>query len=150
MPAFEIASQLAAPRQHVWAHASTMAGVNAELRPLIRMTYPRATDRLDPASVPLGRPLFRSWVLLLGILPIDRHDLTLVSIDPPTGFYEDSRSWLQRRWVHIRTLEETPHGCRVTDRLDFTPRLPAMGRLLSIAIRRIFEHRHGYLRRRFG
>lgn len=149
MPSFDVTSYLSVPRERVWAHALSMAGVNAELWP-IRMTYPPEVANLTPGDVTLDRPLFRSWVLLFGVLPIDRHELTLVSIDPPAGFHEDSRSWLQRRWIHIRTLGETPEGCRLTDHVEFEPRIPGIGRLLLPLFRLIFRRRHRYLRQRFA
>jgi hypothetical protein len=61
---FQVSSVLPASPDQVWARVSTMEGVNAELRPLARMTYPRDFGRLDPALVPLGKRLFRSWILL--------------------------------------------------------------------------------------
>lgn len=51
----------------------TMEGVNAELWPLARMTaLPKWRDR-PILEWPTGQILFKSWVLLLGVLPIDRH-----------------------------------------------------------------------------
>jgi ligand-binding SRPBCC domain-containing protein len=147
---FEITSTLSTPREQVWGHASTMAGVNAELWPIVRMTYPRAAADLNSAQVRPGHPLFRSWLMLFSVLPIDCHWLTLVAVDPPASFHEDSRSWLQRRWVHVRRLDATAVGCRLTDRVAFEPRLPGVGRLLRPIVKSIFAHRHRYLRRHFG
>jgi ligand-binding SRPBCC domain-containing protein len=149
MPRFEITSTVPVARERVWAQVSTMAGVNAELWPIV-MTYPREVAALNATQAVMGQPMFRSWVLLFGVLPIDRHELTLVSVDPPAGFHEDSRSWLQRRWIHIRTLEETPGGCRITDCVEFEPRLPGVGGLLLPVFRAVFANRHRYLRRHFG
>jgi ligand-binding SRPBCC domain-containing protein len=148
--AVHVTSTLAAPREAVWARVSTMAGVNAELMPLVRMSYPPQAAVLDAAAVPLGRTAFRSVLLLFGVLPIDRHDLCLLRVDPPAGFHESSTSLLQRRWVHVRTLEAVPGGCRLTDEVDFEPRLPAIAALLRPLVRAIFAHRHRRLRRHFG
>ena len=49
-----------APAERVWAHASTFAGVNRELWPLARMTFPPAMSRLTPEAFPVGRTAFRS------------------------------------------------------------------------------------------
>src|SRR3712207_5868010 len=68
---FEIASPLAASRADVWAHASSMAGVNHELGPFLRMTYPPAFATLHQAPRLLGQRLFRSWVVLAGVIPIE-------------------------------------------------------------------------------
>jgi hypothetical protein len=48
----------------------------------------------------------------------------------------------QRRWVHERTLEAVPGGCRVTDRIGFEPRLPAAARVFLRVFRLFFAHRH--------
>src|SRR4029077_13176970 len=126
---FEVSSVVSATPERVWARVSTMEGVNHELMPLVRMTCPRryAGLRLDPEIVPLGVRAFRSWVLALGILPVDWDDLTLVRIEPGRGFLEDSTMLSQRRWVHERTLAAVDGGCRVTDHIRFEPRLPGLG-----------------------
>jgi hypothetical protein len=129
-----------------------MAGVNYELFPIVRMTHPPAATL--ERDIELGVVLFPSWLLLLGVLPFDRHMLRLRSFTPGRGFDEDSWSWWQRRWQHRRTLEpvHTTDGserCRVTDEVEFEPRLGA-ARLLRPIFFRVFVHRHARLRRRFG
>jgi ligand-binding SRPBCC domain-containing protein len=144
-------SIVAAPLPEVWAHASSMAGVNRELMPIVRMTYPRAAASLAAVDeVPLDRVLFASWILLLGVIPIDRHMLRLRALDPPHGFREDSWSWMQRRWAHRRTLESVDATrTRVDDEVEFEPRLGG-ARLLRPIYQRVFEHRHAVLHRLFG
>lgn len=150
MPEFVVRSTLAASPAVVLAHALGMPGVNAELMPLVRMTYPAAAARLDPSTVPLGRVAFRSVLLLFGLIPVDVHALTLVRVDPAAGFLERSSSLAQRVWEHERTIVAAPGGCAVTDRLRFEPRLPLLGPLLLPVMRGVFRHRHRRLRRRFG
>jgi ligand-binding SRPBCC domain-containing protein len=134
----------------VWAHVSTFEGINAELQPLMRMTAPASVRALEPADVVLGERIFRSWVLLFGVLPIDFDDLTLVALEPGRGFHERSRMLSMRVWEHERRLQPVSSGCRVVDRLSFEPRLPGMGPLLERFIRLTFRHRHRQLRRQFG
>ncbi len=146
-------SCLAAPIVEVWAHCSSMAGVNLELMPIVRMTYPSAAASLATVdtAVALDQVLFASWILLFGLIPIDRHMLRLRELDPPHGFAEDSWSWMQRRWAHRRTLEIVdPSHTRVTDEVEFEPRLPGGAWLLRPIYQRVFEHRHARLRRLFG
>jgi ligand-binding SRPBCC domain-containing protein len=100
--------------------------------------------------VVLGERIFRSWVLLLGVLPIDYDDLTLVALEPGRGFHERSRMMSMRVWEHERWLTARDGGCHVVDRLAFQPRLPGMGPLLERFIRATFRHRHARLRRHFG
>jgi hypothetical protein len=143
---FVIRSELEADCDRVWSHASSMAGVNAELFPLHMRAPPGA--RLD-ASLELGRPLMRSVVTLLRCLPIDVHELSLVAVEPGRHFHERSRSLSERCWEHRRTVEPRPGGGSVVeDELRYEPRVfPA---LMERIVTRVFERRHAYLRRRFG
>jgi hypothetical protein len=141
-------TDLAAPRADVAAVVSTMDGVNAELRPCVRMTFPARWARLDGA--PVDRLLFRSWLLLFGVLPVDRHALRLAAITPGEGFVEESTSWLQRRWRHQRRLADLPGGCRVEDHLVVQPRLRLAEPLVRLIVGAVFRHRHRRLASRFG
>ena len=145
-----IASRLAAPPEVVWARVSTVAGVNSELRPIVRMTAPRGLDSLVHTDVVLGARLFRSWILLFGLVPIDYDDLTLVRLDPGRGFHERSPMLSQRVWEHERTLEPEGTVCLLTDRLRFEPRPPIPAALVERVVRLLFRHRHRRLRERFG
>ena len=146
------ASQLRAPAAEVWSAISTMAGVNAELMPLVRMTCPREAAARSLESAPLGEVAFHSYLLLFGVLPFDRHALTLLEILPGEGFIEDSTSLLQRRWRHERRIAPSPTGggCILTDELLFLPRVAALAPLVRPIVRSIFDHRHRRLHRRFG
>jgi ligand-binding SRPBCC domain-containing protein len=143
-------SRLEATADEVWEAASTPEGINDEFRPFFRMTFPDWVESLDPESVPLGRPLFRSWVLVLGVLPVDYDDITLLRIEPGRGFLERSRMLSQRSWEHERTLDSLDGGCLVTDRVRFEPRTLAIERPTAAVVAAIFRHRHRRLRRRFG
>ena len=150
MVEFEVSSTVAAPPEAVWARVASFEGVNDELMPLVRMTCPAAFRRIDPAVVPVGRPWFRSWLLLFGVLPFDWDHLRIVAIEPGRGFHEDSTMLSQRRWVHRRILEPVAGGTRVTDRIAFEPRLPFLGALLRPVFQTVFRHRHRRLAARFG
>ncbi len=150
MVEFEVSSTVAAQPEAVWARVASFEGVNDELMPIVRMTCPPAFRRIDPAVVPLGRPWFRSWLLLFGVLPFDWDHLRIVALEPGRGFHEDSTMLSQRRWVHRRSLEPVAGGTRVTDRIAFEPRLPFLGGLLRPVFRSVFRHRHRRLAARFG
>ena len=152
MPRYEIVarSHLDAPPDAVWDRISTMAGVNDELAPLLRMTHPPGLDRLDPGVAELGKPAFRSWLLLLGVLPVDYDDLTIVRLEPGRGFLERSPLASQRHWEHERRIEPEEQGCTIVDRIAHEPRLPVAERLQSALVRQLFLHRHRRLRRYFG
>lgn len=147
---FEVGSVLPAAADVVWARITTFEGVNHELMPIVRMTCPPEHRRIDPATVPLGRRWFRSWILLFGVLPIDYDDLCLVAIEPGRSFHEDSTMLSQRRWVHRRDLEPVSGGTRIRDRIEFEPRLGLLGPLLRPVFRAMFRHRHRRLATYFG
>ena len=151
MQPIELTSKLDAPAGRVWERISTFEGVNDELRPLLRMTAPRHLRTLDPADVHLGERIFRSWVLLFGLLPVDYDDLTLIALEPGRGFHERSRLLSMRVWEHERWIEPDGDGaCMLRDRLSFEPRLLVPRRVARPIIRALFRHRHRRLRRRFG
>lgn len=146
----ERASTVAATPEAVWAVVSTMAGVNAELAPWVRMTHPADRASLDEQDVPLGEVLFPSWLLAFGVVPFDRHSLVLTSIEPGQGFVEESTSWLQRRWRHERTLEPAAGGrTTVTDRLAVEPRVGLSAPITRRVVGWLFTRRHHRLRSRF-
>lgn len=148
----ELSSSLAASADEVWAHASTMEGVNSELAPFVKMTVPasmrgRSLSDLTLVTKP-GDEAFVSTLLAFGWLPFDRHHLRLRDIGD-RSFAEESWSWLQRRWCHERTVTPDGDGCVVTDRLVVEPR-GAPRWLVEPMVRAIFEARHRVLARRFG
>jgi hypothetical protein len=109
----------------------------------MRMTEPRAARGMSLADVELGRPLGRSWVLLLGVIPFDYDDITLVEVDPGRRFLERSPMGSMRHWEHERVVEARgDRACTVTDRLTFEPRLRAAGGVVRGIVERLFAHRH--------
>jgi ligand-binding SRPBCC domain-containing protein len=164
-----ISSELAAPANELWQHAVSPQGVNRELRPLVRMTFPSGVEDLAAASGVLaaagmagdatgeasvagvasvtGRRLFRSWILLGGVLPVDYDDVTFVELEPGRRFLERSPMFSQRLWQHERTVEATATGCRVTDRVRFAPKLAVLGAVYAAIFRAAFRLRHRNLRR---
>ncbi len=147
---FERATSLGASRTTVWAHASSMAGVNHELGPLLRMTYPPAFASLHPAQHRPGQRLFRSWILVAGVLPIEYDDLALVQFHPGYRFLEQSSMGMIAVWQHQRVVSDTVDGCVVTDTIRFRPRLTWTGPLFLALYGLVFRHRHRRLQKLFG
>jgi hypothetical protein len=142
---------VAAEPAEVWKRVSTMRGVNAEMMPMFRMTYPAHMASLEHAPQELlGKLAFKSWVCLLGLLPVDRHFLCLERVMPGVGFDERSWSWSQRLWIHRRRLERTPGGTGVVDELEFEPRFALAAPFLRWLVTRTFAHRHWRLQAHFG
>ncbi|MDI1442639.1 hypothetical protein [Polyangium sp. 6x1] len=147
-----VASDLDASPARIWERVATFEGVNDELGPWLKMsTAPGTSNRLDE-GVPLGKSLFRSWLLLGGLLPVEYDDLCFSRLESGRGFLETSSMGTQLAWVHERTLEPVGSGARarLTDRLRFTPRWGALGRPSRLLVTGVFTHRHARLRARFG
>jgi ligand-binding SRPBCC domain-containing protein len=138
MRSFRVSSVVRAGPEAVWARASTLAGVNAELWPLARMT--------GEGTIAEGT-LGRSWILALGALPIDYDDIHLEAVEPGRAFRERSRLGSCRAWHHDRTLIALPGGTRIVDEVAFAPRLAAAGGLLAFVFEAAFRWRHRRLRR---
>ena len=150
MPEITVTTTVAASPDAVWDRVASIDGVNHELGPWFRMTAPKGVEDIDPAAVPLGERWFRSWILFLGVLPVDYDDLTLLRIEPGRGFLERSKMLSQRVWEHERTLEPDGDGTRVTDRVRFEPRLRVGAGLQRALFHAIFRRRHRRLAAHFG
>lgn len=147
---FSIASKLKAHPEVVWETISTIRGVNAELWPLARMTFPEGMEDTSINTLSLGKPAFKSWILFLGFIPYDVHELTIMRVKPGREFYEHSRSVIMRDWIHERTIEPKMTGCEITDQIRFSPKISVLGYLLFIPFQIVFWNRHRNLRRRFN
>ena len=147
---FEISTELPAEPGAVWAHCTSMNGVTRELRPWLRMTFPPKAATLTPESVTLGERIFRSWILLFGVVPVDWDDIVFVELEPGHRFLERSSMATQRLWQHERIVESAPGGARITDRLDWEGRFPGAAFIYDVIVPRLFAWRHRQLKRLFG
>ncbi|MEI8376843.1 MAG: hypothetical protein WCJ35_28855 [Planctomycetota bacterium] len=147
---FSQCSQLRASVKDVWAHVGTFTGVNRELWPFARMTFPESLNKITPENIPLGQPAFRAWILLFGFIPVDYDDFTLLELKPGQGFCESSRLFTMLLWKHRRTITPTSTGCELLDELTYIPRWHWMGTFLGWVYRQVFAMRHRKLRRIFG
>ena len=140
---------LSAAPEILWIHAVSPAGVNRELRPLLRMTFPPGVSDLTASWRP-GERLFRSWLLLGGLLPVEYDDVAFSEVEPGRRFLELSSLLSQRVWAHERIIEPASHGCRLTDRVRFVPRVPWLASSYAPVFKAVFRLRHRNLRRLFG
>ena len=141
-------STLAAGPEKVWAWITSFDGISKEMAPILQMSTPKGVRDIASISFEPGVPMFRSWISLGGILPIDFSDLTLLSLTPGVGFVEQSRMGSMRLWRHERAICAVGSGCRVTDTLTIQPRFG--GRLAVAFVRKFFTHRHNMLRKHLG
>lgn len=145
-----LSSQLAVTPQEFWAQQS-LATVNYELGPWIHMTAPKRWQAVRLADWQGGgEALFASWVLLLGVLPVDRHAFGSFTFQPDTGFVELSSSWVNRLWRHERTVKASGAGCVVRDSVTFSPRVGVVAPMLRMIYTLVFRHRHSRLLARYG
>jgi ligand-binding SRPBCC domain-containing protein len=141
-------SKLAADIDTVWKWMISFHGISREMAPILRMSTPKGVTSLNSVALQPGVPMFRSWVKLFGIIPIDYTDLTLLSLTPHSGFVEQSKMGSMKVWRHERSVFPYQTGCRITDVLRFEPRLG--GRIVIEFVQRFFEHRHKMLRKYLG
>jgi ligand-binding SRPBCC domain-containing protein len=147
----KISSRLSAPPATIWDFIRTLSGINHELFPLARMTHPGSAAAIALDRAPVNQRLFRSWILLGGVLPIDYSDLTIARVEPGRGFTDSSPMLSQKEWCHERRLDpDAAGGCVLTDRVAFRPRLALLGTALRAGVGLVLRHRHKRLRQRFG
>lgn len=146
----EMETILPVPAETLWRDIMSMKGVNDELFPLARMTFPGPDDDYSLGDAPVREVLFMSVILGLTILPIDFHYLRFDRILDGRGFEENSTSLAHRFWRHTRTLEPAGAETRLRDVVWFRPRVFAKGYLLQPVYAFVFRHRHRRLQRRYG
>jgi hypothetical protein len=149
MPIISVISKLRVAPEEFWSTQSLDA-VNDELRPWIHMSAPKVWRHRLPKEWQDAGVLFKSWVLLLGLFPIDLHAYGSFSFDPQSGVVERSSSWINSAWQHERTTEPTDTGCVVRDRVTFMPRFAPLGSVLAAIYLRVYLHRHKRLEAMYG
>jgi ligand-binding SRPBCC domain-containing protein len=144
-------SKFHVPTARVWEWITSVEGISAEMWPFFRMTTPRGIRSLSDVQIEPGVRMFRSYVFLFGVLPIDYSDMTLVELDSGRGFVEESPMGSMKLWRHERRIvpcPTDPGAVLLVDQLTFRPRVAQ--RLVGWFIRRVFTHRHEVLRTSLG
>jgi ligand-binding SRPBCC domain-containing protein len=141
-------SRLQASPATVWDWITSFDGIAREMAPYLRMSSPMGVTRIDVDQIVPGQRLFRSWIKLFGLIPIDYSDLTLVRVEPGVGFVEESPMGTMHRWRHARRITPEGQGAVLCDELEFEPRMA--GWLTVKVIEAFFTHRHRKLRRCLG
>jgi len=146
---FEIETDLCLSPEKAWLHMTSPSGVNAEFWPFMRMTFPGTMEDVTSDWRP-GQRLFRSWLLLFGVIPVEYDDFGFKEVDKGKRFLEISEMLSQQQWIHEREISETPMGVRLSDRVSFVSRLPSMERIYLGVFRLVFRYRHFRLNRLYG
>ncbi len=131
-----------------WNWIVSVDGIRKEMFPLIRMTHPSGVSDITVRFVNAGQPLYNSWMLLFGFIPIDMSRLTMISIDKGESFVESSQMLTMKTWRHKRTLFTAGTNTKIVDELEFEPRfLPSV---TAWFITRIFRLRHRNIMKHLG
>ncbi len=144
-------SKLSASREQIWNWITSIDGISTELSPYFRMTAPKHIRNLSDLKLSPGAPLFRSYILFFGFLPIDYSDLTLLKLKKNESFTEVSPMGSMKNWRHERHIQNCASDSSkilLIDQLTFEPRFASS--LVVWMIRKIFEHRHKVLRENFA
>jgi hypothetical protein len=144
-------SKLHAPPVRIWEWITSLEGISAEMWPFFRMTFPKGLRSLDDVQINLGARMFRSFVFLFGVLPIDYSDMTLLELDIGHGFVEQSPMGSMKLWRHERRIvpcHSDPTAVLLVDQLTFCPRIAP--RFVGWFIRQVFTHRHKVLSANLG
>lgn len=144
-------STLNAPIETVWDWITSVRGIRAEMWPFFLMTVPKGVSSLNDVQVKPGVRMFRSYVFLFGVLPIDYSDMTLLELNHGHGFIEQSPMGSMKLWRHERQIApcSSDSGTVILiDQLTFQPRVAK--RFVGWFINRVFVHRHKVLRANLG
>lgn len=147
----KIQSLLNIEKQKLWKDIWNFENINKELAPFARMTSPSISlNEIDVNSIPLNQKLFDSYIFLFWIIPADIHHFKLKNIIEFESFEETSTSLLMKQWNHTRKLESRNQKTLLTDTITFQHRINFLGELTFLFYKKIFQHRHKYLRNQYN
>jgi len=112
------------------------------------MTHPSGVSDITVRFVSAGQPLYNSWMLLFGFIPIDISILTMASINKGEGFVEKSPMYSMKTWRHKRTLVTVGANTKIVDELEFEPRF--FPSVTAWFITKIFQLRHRNIMKYLG
>lgn len=148
MPSFEIVSVLEVKADRLAKDLLTMEGVNYELSPWLQMSAPEEWQTKPIKHWPINRKLFKSWITLFGLIPVDLHAFKLIETNE-NGIKECSTSIINTYWKHERTILKFDTVSKVRDTLEFQPRLSWLAFILKPIYKSVFIHRHNKLKQRY-
>lgn len=137
---------LPASVQDVWSWSTSVRGIQSEMWPILKMTFPKGMTNIGKDTA-LGTPLGRCHFLLLGMFPMDMSKLTFLELEPGRRFVEQSPLVSMKMWRHERVVTAVGDGACVTDKLEFSPRFATP--LVTWFVKLFFKHRHAVLARSF-
>ena len=151
MISLKFESKLRTDREKLWTWISSVKGISKELWPLVKMTVPPEVLSIENLPFKPGVKVFRSYLLLGGLIPFDYWDLTLTELTANYGFVENSTIGLMQHWRYERIISEHPTDTQMmilTDQMEFAPRFAP--RMTEYFVKKLFEHRHKVLQNGFN
>ncbi len=149
MRTFTVSSKLDADAKFIADKVFRIAGVNEELMPLVKMQLTPEWLQKSLAQWPVGYNIHASWLLLFGLLPIDRHHFGLEQVTE-LSFREKSWTLVLRTWTHQRDILPMEGYSEVVDKIEMTTRLSWLEPLITPIYLAVFKHRHRRLQKMFG
>jgi hypothetical protein len=149
MPSFEMEIQLPVNSSELAHDTLNMSGVNYELGPFLKMSAPDIWQSKSITEWPTNQNLFSSNILLLGLIPIDRHFFNFKTIDS-FGFKESSKSLMNSLWSHERLIKSVGSDSVIKDVIIYKSKLGILGNLFMPIYKAIFKHRHNRLRAKYS
>jgi hypothetical protein len=149
MPSFEMETQLVISSNDLARDTLNMSGVNYEIGPLLKMSSPDIWQSKSITEWPTNQNLFSSNILLLSLIPIDRHYFNFKSIDS-FGFKETSKSLINSLWSHERVITSVGSGSVIKDVIMYKSKLGILDNLFMPIYEAIFKHRHNRLRAKYS
>jgi ligand-binding SRPBCC domain-containing protein len=113
------------------------------------MTCPQPNTQITKELIS-DQPLFRSWLLLFGLIPVEYDLLRIVDVEEGVSFSERSSMGLLREWNHDRILTDDNSSTEVIDKVSFTTRIPFTSWIIATIVRFLFHYRHYRLGRKFS
>jgi len=129
-------------RKRLWDNIHTFERVNFELFPMMKMTTPSAYKIMPLENFPVNVFVFKSIVLLFGLIPIEVSSIRLKFVKKNEGFIEESKMLLSRDWKHTRNLSNVDGKCKLEDIIEVRPRWFLLKPVLWVFIKLLFANRH--------
>lgn len=137
MKTVRVESELPTGAERVWQAMQHPAAMSYVLRGLFGM--PVLAGRTEPFRAGESGS---GWMFLFHVIPLHRHHITLVDLDPETRTMRSrERGGLVREWNHTLHVEPVcEHRCRYSDTVEIDAG-PFTG-LVAAAAKGIYAYRH--------
>ena len=87
---FKFQTTVLAPIEEVWEWIISVKGIQKEMMPYFKMTFPKGINTIKDIKIDLGKRLFHSHIYLFGFLLYGVDDITLIDYTKNKGFIEQS------------------------------------------------------------